>query len=126
MSVRLYDKFQSRCSFIVTPRYLTCVVHEIYWLLILKFRCFIIFLKDLILNIKISEYQHSRIIMAFPIGCQYDIWLQNDSLLIIIDHYFAPRTFKRCKHRMCRTRLEEWVGRGTELMWLFGYPKFSL
>ena len=64
MSVRLYDKFQSRCSFIVTPRYLTCVVHEIYWLLILKFRCFIIFLKDLILNIKISEYQHSRIIIG--------------------------------------------------------------
>ena len=56
MPVRLYDKSQSRCSFIVRRRYLTCVVREIYWPLILKFSCFIIFLLDLSLNIKISEY----------------------------------------------------------------------
>ena len=64
MSVRLNDKSQSRCSFMVRPRYLTCVVHEIYWPLILKFRCFIIFLLDLSLNIKTSEYSNSRIIIV--------------------------------------------------------------
>ena len=57
MSVRLDDKSQSKCSFIVRPRYLTCVVREIYWPLFLKFGCFITFLLGLSLNIKISEYQ---------------------------------------------------------------------
>ena len=64
MPVRLYDKSQSRCSFIARPRYLTCVVREIYWPLILKFRCFIIFLLDLSLNIKIHEYKNSRIVIV--------------------------------------------------------------
>ena len=53
MSVTLYDKSKSKC--------LTCVFHEIYWPPILKFRCFIIFLLDLSLNIKIHEYKNSRI-----------------------------------------------------------------
>ena len=61
MSVRPYDKYQSRCSFIVTPRYWTCVIREIYWSLILKFRCFIIFFLHLSPNIKTCEYQNSRI-----------------------------------------------------------------
>ena len=56
MPVRQYDKSQSRFSFTVRPRYFTCVVREIYWPLILKFSCFIIFLLDLSLNVKISEY----------------------------------------------------------------------
>ena len=64
LSVRPYDKYQLRCSLIVTPRYLTCVVHEIYWSLILKFRCFIIFFLHLSPNIKTSEYQNSRIIIG--------------------------------------------------------------
>ena len=57
MSVRLHDKSQSKCSFIVRPRYLNCVVREIYWPLFLKFRFFITFLLGLSLNIEISEYQ---------------------------------------------------------------------
>ena len=50
----LKHKSQSRCSSIVKPRYLTYVAHEIYWPLILKFRCFLMFLLDLGLNSKIS------------------------------------------------------------------------
>ena len=46
-------KFQSRCSLIVRPRYLICVFCGIYCLLILKFRCFVIFLLDLGLNSQI-------------------------------------------------------------------------
>ena len=45
-------KFQWRCSFIVKSMYLTCVVRGIYWPLILKFRCFFLFLLDLGLNCK--------------------------------------------------------------------------
>ena len=48
--------------------------------------------------------------LAFPVGCQYDMWLQNYGLLVIIDHYFASHTFKICKHRLHRTLLEECVG----------------
>ena len=46
-------KFQSRCSLIVRPRYLTCIFCGIHWPLILKFRCFVMFLLDLALNSKI-------------------------------------------------------------------------
>ena len=71
----LCDKSQSRCSFIVTPRYLTCYVREIYWSLILKVRCFIIFLLDSSLNIKISEYQNSRIIIEnIGISHRLPVW----------------------------------------------------
>ena len=35
------------------PKYLTCVVCQIYWPLILKFSCFVMFLLDLGLNNKI-------------------------------------------------------------------------
>ena len=95
----------------VRPRYLTCAVREIYWPLILKFRCFIIFLLDLSVNIKISEYQNSRIIVDIGIFHTFQyIWLQNDSLLVIIDHCFATHKFKICKHRIHRTLLEKWVG----------------
>ena len=111
ISVRLYVKSQSSCSFIVRRRYLPCVVREIYWPLILKFRCFIIFLLDLSVNIKISEYQNSRIIVDIGIFHTFQyIWLQNDSLLVIIDHCFATHKFKICKHRIHRTLLEKWVG----------------
>ena len=47
-------KSQSRCSLIVRPRYLTFVFRGIYWPLILKFRCFVMFLLDLGLKSKIS------------------------------------------------------------------------
>ena len=46
--------FQSRCSFIVRPNYLTCVVCGIYWPMILKFRCFVLSLLYLGMNSKIS------------------------------------------------------------------------
>ena len=49
-------KFQLRCSFILSPRYLTCVIHGIYWPLTLKLSCFVVFvmfLSDLSLNSKI-------------------------------------------------------------------------
>ena len=46
--------FLLRCSLIVRPRYLTCVFRGIYWPLILKFWCFIMFLLDVGLNSKIS------------------------------------------------------------------------
>ena len=42
------------------------------------------------------------------------------SLLVIIDHhYFAPHTSTRCKYRMFRTLLEEWVRGMTGSMYLF-------
>ena len=44
---------QWRSLFIVRPRYLTCFICKIYWPLILKFRCFVMFLLDLGLNSKI-------------------------------------------------------------------------
>ena len=47
-------KSELRCLFIVNPRYLTCVVREIYVPLILKFGYFVMFLSDLALNNKMS------------------------------------------------------------------------
>ena len=47
-------KFQSGCSFIVRPNYLTCVVCGIYWAMILKFSCFVLSLLYLGMNSKIS------------------------------------------------------------------------
>ena len=46
--------FQSRCSFIVRPNYLSCVVCRIYWPMILKFRCVVLSLLYLGMNSKIS------------------------------------------------------------------------
>ena len=51
--ILLKHKSQSKCSFIVRPRYLTYIACRIYWPLILKFRCFAMFLLDLGLNSKI-------------------------------------------------------------------------
>ena len=45
---------QSNCSFSLRPNYMTCIFRGINFPLILKFRCFVMFLLDLGLNSKIS------------------------------------------------------------------------
>ena len=50
------------------PKYLTCVVCEIYWPLILKIRCFVMFLLDLGLNSKILVLLLFKYIILFALS----------------------------------------------------------